>query len=304
MLLSHYLGKLGYPFIPPFLIKYLRCPSLKRLKDVGYFCGMDYASKKIYNFREYISRYDHSLTTSLIVYNLTRDKKATIAALFHDVATPCFSHVIDYMNKDYMNQESTEEYTEKIIRSDEYLKKCLEIDNIDIEDIINFKKYSVVDNDRPKLCADRLDGIILTGIGWTKSIHINDIDNILRNSVIYINEDNEQEIGFCDQDVANMVVSNAELIDEYCHTYEDNYMMDYLSWITKAAINRNIITYDDLYKLTEKELFKLLKSSNDKQIYTMLYSFKNMKKEDVLNIYNFESKKRILKPLCNGKRMK
>ena len=36
--------------------------------------------------------------------------------------------------------------------------------------IIYFKKYSIVDNDRPKVCADRIDGVILTGIGWTKNI--------------------------------------------------------------------------------------------------------------------------------------
>lgn len=136
-----------------------------RLKKVGYFCGMDYASKDIYNFREKISRYDHSLTVSLLVYKLTKDKIMTLAGLFHDIATPCFSHVIGYMNQDYEIQESTEEYTEEILRKDNYLQKCLKEDNIDIDDIIDFKKYTIVDNDRPKVCADRIDGVILTGIG-------------------------------------------------------------------------------------------------------------------------------------------
>lgn len=132
---------------------------------------MDYASKNIYDFKEKITRYDHSLTVALLTWKCTKDMKATIAGLFHDVATPCFSHVIDYMNKDYEKQESTEEYTEKILRNDEYLKKCLKEDNIEIEDIINFKKYNIVDNDRPKVCSDRLDGVILTGISWTKNIN-------------------------------------------------------------------------------------------------------------------------------------
>lgn len=129
---------------------------------------MDYASKDIYSSREYISRYDHSLTVSLLVYKLTKNKIATLAGLFHDIATPCFSHVIDYMNKDYEKQESTEKYTENILMQDEYLKKCLEEDNLNIDNVINFKKYTIVDNDRPKVCADRIDGVILTGIGWKK----------------------------------------------------------------------------------------------------------------------------------------
>ena len=73
MYLKYYLEQLDYNNIPKFLKKYLQVPSLLRLKKVGYFCGMDYASKDIYNFREYISRYDHSLTVSLIVYKLTED---------------------------------------------------------------------------------------------------------------------------------------------------------------------------------------------------------------------------------------
>lgn len=59
---------------------------------------------------------------------------------FHDIATPCFSHVIDYMNQDYEKQESTEEYTEHILESDKYLIECLREDDIDINEIINFKK--------------------------------------------------------------------------------------------------------------------------------------------------------------------
>ena len=171
MLLNYYLKELGIDTKPGFLEKYLKAPSLIRLKKVGYFCGMDYASKDIYNFSEYISRYDHSLSVALLTYKLTKDKKATIAALFHDVGTPCFSHVIDYMNGDYEKQESTEMFTEEIIKKDAYLQRCLKQDGIDIKDIINFKQYTVVDNDRPKLCADRLDGIILNGIGWIKNIN-------------------------------------------------------------------------------------------------------------------------------------
>ena len=194
MYLDYYLELLNYSNMPEFLVKYLEVPSLVRLKKVGYFCGMDYASKDIYDFREYISRFDHSLTVALLTYMFTNDERATIAALFHDISTPCFSHVIDYMNNDYEKQESTEEYTEFILTNDEYLRRCLEKDNILIEDVINFKKYSIVDNDRPKVCADRIDGVILTGIGWTKNISKLDIKNILKDMCVFKNEFGEDEL--------------------------------------------------------------------------------------------------------------
>lgn len=299
-MLKYYLELLGYSDMPDFIIKYLSCPSLIRLKDVGYFCGMDYASKDIYDFREYISRYDHSLTVALIVYKLTHDKKATIAGLFHDIATPCFSHVIDYMNKDHEKQETTEEYTDFVIENDIWLCHCLEEDGIYLGDIVDFKKYSIVDNDRPKACADRIDGVVLTGIGWTKNISKNDIKNIVMAMRMFKNENEELEIGFNSLEVAKLVLKVSESIDSYCHSKEDFYMMELLAKITKYAIDMNIICYDDLYKLNEKELFNILEESSDLYLKELIMEFKTKKKEDIEDVKVSNVKIRDLNLLVNG----
>ena len=304
MLLQYYLEQLNYKGLPNFLIKYLQTPSLLRLKKVGYFCGMDYASKDIYDFSEYISRYDHSLTVSLLVYKLTKNKTATLAGLFHDIATPCFSHVIDYMNKDYENQESTEEYTERILRSNKYLQKCLEEDTIAIEDVINFKRYTIVDNERPKVCADRIDGVILTGIGWTKNIHAKDIKQIVDDLDIFKNEENEDEIGFNTESVAAKVLEVSQSIDIYCHSKEDNYMMELLAKITKLSIDKKYISYDDLYWYNEEEIFSLWKGKQDKEFLELIDKFENIKKSDIVMLDIPNIKIRNLNPIVNGKRVK
>lgn len=304
MLVQYYLNKLNYNNIPKFLIKYLESPSIKRLKKVGYFCGMDYASKHIYNFSEYITRYDHSLTVALLTYKFTKDKKATIAGLIHDIATPCFSHVIDYMNEDYENQESTEEYTERIIKEDKTLVQCLKEDKIDIDEITNFKKYSIVDNERPKLCADRIDGVILTGIGWTKNITKEDIDNIIDDLTVFTNEDNEKELGFKTETIVKKVVDVSKSIDIYCHSNEDNYMMQLLAKITKLAITNNYITYDDLYKLTEEEIFKIFKRKRNVEFKNLLKEFENITLEEIPFIELEKVKIRKLNPLINNIRYK
>ncbi len=304
MLLQYYLEQLNYKELPDFLIKYLQTPSLLRLKKVGYFCGMDYASKDIYDFSEYISRYDHSLTVSLLVYKLTKDKTATLAGLFHDIATPCFSHVIDYMNKDYENQESTEEYTECILRRDKYLQKCLEEDNIAIDDIIDFKRYTIVDNERPKVCADRIDGVILTGIGWTKNIEDKDIKQIVDDLCIFKNEENEDEIGFNTESVATKVLEVSKSIDIYCHSKEDNYMMELLAKITKLSIDKKYISYDDLYWYNEEEIFFLWKGKQDKEFLELIDKFENIKKSDIVMLDIPNIKIRNLNPIINGKRSK
>ena len=300
-MLGYYFSLLGD--IPLFLEKYLKVPSLVRLKRVGYFCGMDYASKDIYDFKEKITRYDHSLTVALLTYKLTKRKKDTIAALFHDVATPCFSHVIDYMNKDYEKQESTEEYTEMILKNDQELIKCLKKDNIKIGDIIDFKKYSIVDNERPKLCADRLDGLILTGMAWTENISKSTIMLILNDIKVIKNEDNTDEIGFNTLEVAKTVKEISKKIDIYCHSSEDNYMMELLAKITKYAIDKKYITYNDLYYLNEEEVFDIFNKINVKSFQKLLTEFKTKKKKGIPNLEIPNIKIRSLNPLVNNKRI-
>lgn len=302
-MLNYYLEQLNYQNMPSFLIKYLKSPSLLRLRNVGYFCGMDYASKDVYNFSEYISRYDHSLTVSLIVYKLTNNRKMTLASLFHDIATPCFSHVIDYMNEDYEKQESTEEYTEYILKSDSYLVECLKEDDIDIDDIIDFKKYSVVDNERPKVCADRIDGVILTGFGWVKNVSKEDIKRIIQDMTVFKNEFDEDEIGFKSYDIARKVLEVSESIDVYCHSKEDNYMMQLLAKLTKLAIIKGLITYEELYFYDEKELFELFKNTADKELMLLLNEFQNKNRVDICDVYLPNVKVRSLNPLVNGKRL-
>lgn len=300
---NYYITLLGYPNIPEFLNKYLTLPSLNRLKDVGYFCGMDYASSNIYNFKEYISRYMHSLSTSLLVYYLTKDKRYTLQALFHDISTPVFSHVIDYMNKDYIYQETTEEFTELILKSDKKLLEYLELDKIPLDNLVNFKFSTIVDSPRPKMCADRLDGIILNGSYWTKTLNKKDIFNIIKSTELYINEESIPEIGFNNITAYNKVVETNNLTNIEMHSNYDNYMMELLANITRHLINKEYIKYEDLYFLTENKIFELINNIEDKEIKEYIFLFKNIKKEEIPLVKQEEIKERKLKPLLNGKRL-
>lgn len=300
---NYYITLLGYPNIPEFLNKYLTLSSLNRLKEVGYFCGMDYASSNIYNFKEYISRYMHSLSTSLLVYYLTKDKRYTLQALFHDISTPVFSHVIDYMNKDYIYQETTEEFTELILKNDKKLLEYLELDKIPLDNLVNFKFSTIVDSPRPKMCADRLDGIILNGSYWTKTLNEKDIFNIIKSTELYINEESIPEIGFNNITAYNKVVETNDLTNIEMHSNYDNYMMELLANITRYLINKEYIKYEDLYFLTENKIFKLINNIEDNELKEYIFLFKNIKKEEIPLVKQEKIKERKLKPLLNGKRL-
>ena len=98
--------KILSPEIPEFLYEYINTPEMMRLDTVSALVGSDYAGFIDVKF-PYTSL-SHSIGVALIIWNFTKDKKQTLAGLFHDIATPAFKHCIDFLNGDYEKQESTE----------------------------------------------------------------------------------------------------------------------------------------------------------------------------------------------------
>ena len=287
--------------IPPFLLKYLDLDILQRLKKVTYFCGMDYASKDIYDFSYKISRYEHSLNVAMLTYKFTKRKKDTLAGLFHDIATPVFSHVIDYMHQDYEKQEYTENKTLEILASSKALINFLKEDNLTFNDL-DFKKYSIVDNMRPKMCMDRLDGIILTSLAWTKCLQKEDVPHIINDLEVY--KLNEEEIGFKSLNIANLIINLNQEIDKYTHTKEDFYMMSLLAKITKYLIDNNYLEEKDLYIKNEEEVIFMINQNKeiDFKLKEMWEIFQNIKKEDIDTKINENLKKWDINPLVRSRR--
>ena len=85
--------------LPPELLAMAETPVMQRLLRVGMHCGCEYTAYPIY--RDAVapySRYTHSLGTAAIVWHFTHDLKQSVAGLLHDIATPAFAHVVDFLN--------------------------------------------------------------------------------------------------------------------------------------------------------------------------------------------------------------
>ena len=288
--------------IPEFLNKYLNLDVMQRLKGVSLFCGMNYASPYMYDFSLNISRYDHSLNVALITWRLTHDKTQTLAALFHDVSTPVFSHVIDFMNGDYIEQESTEDKIRDVLLSSRNLLTYLKEDNISLEDVMDFKKHSIVDLPRPSLCADRIENTIGGGMGWANKVDYKHAKDILDNLYVDKNENGQDEISLLSKDVGEYVLYINDCLNKLTHKDEDSYMMDLLADLVRLTINEGIIIYDDLYRLTEEEFFNIIeKYLYISDINDYYHLFKTVK--DPLCMKHVIVKNRVVNPIVNGKRM-
>ena len=147
--------KILEPQYPYWLNDYINVEELQKQKYISITCGTIYS--KLFESKIFYSSLEHSIAVALIIWHFTHDKKQTLAGLFHDIATPAFKHCIDFLNGDYMTQESTESLTTEIIKNSEKIMKLLKRDNIEIEEICDYHIYPIADNDTPKLSADRLE---------------------------------------------------------------------------------------------------------------------------------------------------
>ena len=142
---------------PAFLQEAVATPVMQRLKGVGMNCGCEYTAFPLFSQWQSYSRFDHCLGAGLITWHFTGDPHQAMAALLHDVATPVFSHVIDFLRGDYLTQESTEDGTREMILGSSQLMDVCKKYAITPEAITDYHRYPIADNDSPKLSSDRLE---------------------------------------------------------------------------------------------------------------------------------------------------
>lgn len=294
--------------IPYFLYEYINTPELQRIGKIGMNCGTDYT--KIFNNKFFYSRLDHSIGVALIIWNFTKDKKQTLAGLFHDIATPCFSHCIDFLHKDYKNQEVTEADTRKIIEESQEIQSLLKKDNILIDEVCDYKIYPIADNDTPRLSADRLEYTLSSGLSFTKEWNVSDIKEMYSNLTILSNEDNITELGFNDKEIAEKFVNGASKMWMVFQGNKDKLVMQFIADSIKIAIDKNVIKEVDLYKYSEAEIIDKVLNCKEDKLSTNFRNF--MESTDICEGLNppkdnyyigFDVKKRYINPLVKDVRL-
>lgn len=283
---------------PNFINKYLEVKELVRLKGIGQFCGCDYT--KLFHIKFWYSRYDHSLATALMTWHFTKDKVQTIAALYHDLGTPVFSHSIDFMLGDSIKQESSELDVKEIIMNSKEIKEKLLEDNIDVNLICDLKKYTIIENKKPKLCVDRLDGILHTVFIWLNKWTIEQVAEVYKHIVVLTNEDQELELGFDSKESGELFYEAVHLYSMVLQENEDKYTLSYIANATNYLIQKKVIQYNDLYQLSENEVInKFNETIPSWSTFENATCIIRTEEEPQAFSVSLEAKKRTVLPICN-----
>lgn len=289
--------------LPEVLEAAFSAPEMKRLQHVGMHCGCEYTSFPIFKNLASYSRYEHSYGVASIVYHFTQDLLASLAAAFHDIATPCFAHVIDFLHEDYEKQESTEQGTKEMILGSKEILSLLNQAGIDPQCVLNYHVYPIADNDSPKLSSDRLEYTLSNIINFgfaPKAVAQHLYDDL----IVSMNEAGEPELAFAHLEAAKEFGMLCLKTSSVYICKEDRFSMFALASLLKRAISQGVITEADLYK---DEPFLIGKLESDSTFAGYLRAYRGLSHVEageigMRNYFIIPAKRRYIDPFIAGKK--
>ena len=242
------------------LIELINSRPIQRLKGVSQFGMPDE-----YYHKQGFSRYEHSMGVLILLRRLGAGLEEQVAGLLHDVSHTAFSHVIDWVMGDSSKEDYQDKTLPEVLKKTE-LKNILDKNRLDYKKIADLKKFSLLEQPAPSLCADRVDYTLreialLHNLGDAKKISGNLMN--FRGRIIFSS------------------IEQAKIFSRYYINFnrehwggnEAKARFYILANTLKRAINQKVISLDDLMQ-TDKEVLNILEKSDDKEILSGLEMLK------------------------------
>lgn len=236
----------------PVLIELIKSPTLTRLKGISQQ-GMP---EEFYH-RKVFSRFEHSIGVFLLLKKLGAGLHEQIGGLLHDISHTAFSHVIDWVIGDPSKEDHQDNiFLDFLIKSE--IPVILNKYGIDINKVSNLESFTLLEQDAPSLCADRIDYSLRELIN---SEHDDEVKKIVDN-LIAVNG----QIVFKSEEIAEYFSRQyATLQREHWGGNESKSRYHILAEILKIALKEKYINVEDFHK-TDKEILDILVKIKIKEI--------------------------------------
>lgn len=236
-----------HPRIPPLLRHLAATAPMARLRQVGMNCGCEYTDFPRFRRLAPYSRFRHSVGVGLIVWHFTHDEAQAAAGLLHDVSTPVFAHVVDFLNGDHMTQTSTENGTAALIAGDRGISRVLAAHGLTPEQVSDYHRYPIADNDSPRLSADRLEYTLGNAVAYG-FIRADQARAFYRDLTVAVNEDGAPELAFRTREAASAFTSAALRCARVYVADEDRFAMEALAALLRQALDCGVLDRADLMR--------------------------------------------------------
>lgn len=234
----------------------INSPSFKRLKDVHQY-GISAYNQINYDY----SRYDHCLGVFLILKKNNIDYQQQISGLLHDASHTAFSHFGDYFFKshgeDAWQDLNHNQYLEKAGLANIIINNKLRLDDVYHKN----KQFTALDQPLPDLCADRLDynmqGALHHGL-----ISLNEA-KCLFNDLKW----DGKKWSFSDVELAKKLSYASIAMMETIWSSPNGHLSNMiLCKVVELAVQKKLLSHDDIWLKTDKHVMDVLKNSQDEGI--------------------------------------
>lgn len=246
------------------VIKIIKHPAIQRLKNI-WISTYGY----LFELKRNATRYDHSIGVYLLLKHFKCSKQEQIAGLIHDVSHTALSHVSTYaFQHKYTGTEFHELQQYKFIQSSGLAALLIKL-WYNPTQLLHDKKFSLLENELPDICADRIDYALRDGL-HLQILSRQQVNQVLKGLIVY-----NGEFVFSDVESAFIYSFNFYLLNLmfYGAATEAHFNNDFGN-LVKYSVKNNILHEKDWFtddvKLTNK-----LKQSKDKKIKKWLTKYNN-----------------------------
>jgi hypothetical protein len=232
------------------------------------------------------TRFDHSIGVYILLKKLNASLEEQIAGLLHDISHMVFSHATDFLFDRGMQQNYHELFHEKIILDSE-IPSILKDHNIDVKDILDERKFPLLERKLPDLCADRIDYFLRDMCIYDDLIK-KKVGEILSSLTVF-----KKEIVFTNLEMAKLfaekfIEANKML---YCNAFQSS-LFKITSDVLGLAISKKIINENDLFS-TDDSVIEKLRKSKDGEIIDKMNFISNMEVIEDKKNYDFHLKSKV-----------
>jgi len=242
-----------YNFSEPVLVELVESKAVQRLKGIAQFGVPD-----IWYHKKGFFRFEHDVGVAILLAKLGATTEEQIAGLLHDVSHTAFSHVVDYVIGNVIDENFQDKILFDVISSDRQIPLILEKYGFDIKNFETMDRFTLLERPEPELCADRVDYAL-------RELAIDGETEFVRpcvNSIIAV----DGKMCFNSKDMAKIFgVKFLDLHKNHWAGWEAVSRYYFLAEALKEALKDNLITFDDFRK-DDTYLVKKLQASNNPKI--------------------------------------
>ena len=243
------------------LIDLINCPSIQRLKGVSQL-GLP----QEYLHNPTFSRYEHSVGVMILLRKLGASINEQVAGLLHDVSHTAFSHLTEWILGDPSKGDHQDKTLEKFVTNSE-IPSILKKHGMNTEEVVIHDQFTLLEQDSPFLCADRVDYTLRELIARGRK----DEANIITPKLTTFN--------------GHIVLKDQLSAEKFSEVYiqfnndswagvESKTRYHIFAEALKKAIDLNYITIEDLNG-TDKDVIDVLIEKNNPEINKVLSLLRN-----------------------------